>query len=71
MTDRILEKTVIVPDEQGRGHRLVACWLTGGSGRQAEMLPDVFSSEAEAEARSRRDYGVAPEPADPAIDRAP
>lgn len=71
MAGRQLEKVNIVPDEGTAGHRLVVCWMTGGSGRQAEMLPDVFATEDEARSRALADYGVEPVPSDPAIDRRP
>lgn len=71
MAERRLEKVTIVPDETGSGHRLVLSWAMGGSGRQAEMLPDLFDSREAAEARCVADYGVTPDRPDEAVDRRP
>ncbi len=71
MAERQLEKAAIVPDETRPGFRLVLSWMTGGSGRQAEMLPDLFETRAEAEARCRADHGVAPKTPDDGVERRP
>lgn len=71
MAEKTLEKVSVVPTEDGQGFRLAISWMTGGNGREAEILSDVFATEAEAADRARADYGVDPEPGDPSVDRRP
>ncbi|TVV74051.1 hypothetical protein [Sphingomonas solaris] len=71
MADRKLEKVSIVPDEDRHGFRLAVSWMTGGNGREAEMLPDLFPTEAEAAESARATYGVDPVPGASPIDRHP
>lgn len=70
MADRTLEKITIVPAEDD-GFHLALSWMTGGSGREAEMLPTLYETVDAAADAARADYGVDPVPGDPAVNRRP
>ncbi|MET0268873.1 MAG: hypothetical protein ABW173_00465 [Sphingomonas sp.] len=71
MAERKLEKVSVVESEDGHGFHLAVSWMTGGNGREAELLPTVYDTEDAAAAAARADYGVDPAPGDHAVDRRP
>ncbi len=71
MAERKLEKVSIVESEDRQGYQVALSWMTGGNGREAELLPERYATPAEAATRAKADHGVDPDPGDPSIDRRP
>lgn len=71
MAERKLEKVSVVESEDRQGYQIALSWMTGGNGREAEMLPERYATHDEAAARAKADYGVDPDPGDPSVNRRP